>query len=66
MLLRNIREGKQLKREGHAGVTTPIKTDDYLGMLPNYRLIARNVHPFGFETVDGFHSELMLFKRQAP
>ena len=66
VLLRNMREGKQLKREGHAGVTTPIKTDDYAGMLPNYRLIARNVHPFGFETVDGFHSELMLFKRQAP
>lgn len=66
VLLRNMREGKQIKREGHAGVTTPIKTDDYQGMLPNYRLIDRNVHPFGFETVDGFHSELMLFKRQAP
>jgi hypothetical protein len=66
VLLRNMREGKQLKREGHAGVTTPIKTDDYQHMLPNYQLIDRNVHPFGFETVDGFHSELMLFKRQAP
>ena len=66
VLLRNMREGKQIQRKGHAGVTTPIKTDDYLSMLPNYRLIARNVHPFGFETVDGFHSELMLFKRQAP
>ena len=66
VLLRNMREGKQLKRDGHAGVTTPIKTDDYQHMLPNYQLIDRNVHPFGFETVDGFHSELMLFKRQAP
>ncbi len=65
ILLRNMREGKQKKREGHAGVTTPIKTDDYLAMLPNYTLIDRNVHPFGFETVDGFHSELMLFKRHS-
>ena len=63
VLLRNMREGKQLKRDGNPGVTTPIKTDDYLGMLPNYRLIARNVHPFGYETVDGYHSELMLYKR---
>jgi len=36
-----------------------------LAMLPNYTLIDRNVHPFGFETVDGFHSELMLFKRHS-
>ena len=66
VLLRNMREGKQLKRDGHAGVTTPIKTDDYPDMLPNYSLVARNVHPFGFETIDGFHSELMLFKRKTP
>jgi putative sugar O-methyltransferase len=63
VLLRNMREGKQLKKHGAAGVETPIKTDDYVGMLPNYRLIARNVHPYGYETVDGFHSELQLFKR---
>ena len=58
-----MREGKQLKRDGHAGVEVPITSDDYLTMLPNYRLVERNVHPFGFETVDGFHSELQLFKR---
>lgn len=63
VLLRNMREGKQLKREGYAGVTTPIKTDDYQNMLPNYQLVARNVHPYGYETVDGFHSELMLYRR---
>lgn len=63
VLLRNMREGKQLKRDGNPGVTTPIKTDDYLGMLPNYKLVARNVHPYGYETVDSFHSELQLFRR---
>ena len=64
VLLRNMREGKQLKRQGHAGVEVPITSDDYLNMLRNYRLVERNVHPFGFETVDGFHSELQLFKRK--
>ena len=64
IFLRNMREGKQLKSDGHAGVTTPIKTDDYPDMLPNYSLVARNVHPFGFEAVDGFLSELMLFQRK--
>ena len=63
VLMRNMREGKQLQRAGHVGVTTPIRTEDYPDMLPNYRLIARNVQPFGFETVDGFHSELQLFQR---
>jgi len=63
ILLRNMREGKQIKREGHVGVETPIRSDDYLAMLPNYELIARNVHPYGFETVDGFHSELQVLRR---
>lgn len=64
ILLRNMQEGKQIKREGHVGVEVPIKSSDYLRMLSNYKLIESNVHPFGFETVDGFHSELQLFKRK--
>ena len=63
ILLRNMREGKQMKRDGHSGVTTPIKSDDYVHMLPGYQLVASNVLPYGYETVDGFHSELQLFKR---
>lgn len=63
VLLRNMREGKQIQKDGHEGVKTPIRSDDYVQMLPNYQLVARNVHPFGYETVDGFHSELQLFKR---
>jgi putative sugar O-methyltransferase len=63
ILLRNMREGKQKKRDGHAGVVNPIQTDDYLDMLPKYKLINRNIHPFGYETVDGFNSELMILKR---
>jgi len=64
VLLRNMREGKQIQKEGHVGVKTPIRSDDYVNMLGNYNLVARNVHPFGYETVDGFHSELQLFKRK--
>jgi putative sugar O-methyltransferase len=63
ILLRNMREGKQKKTSTSFGVEVPILSEDYLGMLSNYRLIARNVHPFGYETVDNFHSELLLLER---
>lgn len=64
VLLRNMREGKQKRTADHlAGVETPILGDDYLSMLPGYELVERNVHPFGFRTVDGFHSEILLLRR---
>lgn len=63
ILLRNMREGKQKKTSTSLGVEVPILSEDYLSMLGNYRLIARNVHPFGYETVDNFHSELLLLER---
>jgi len=44
------------------GVTTPILSEDYLLMLPGSELVERNVLPFGYQTVDGFHSELLLLK----
>lgn len=65
ILLRNMREGKQLRKAGGwAGVDTPILSDDYLAMLPGYELVERNVHPFGYRTVDGYHSELLLLRRK--
>lgn len=65
ILLRNMREGKQVRKAGSSvGVETPIMSDDYLAMLPDYELVERNVHPFGYRTVDGYHSELMLLKRK--
>lgn len=63
VLLRNMREGKQKRTAQSVGVEQPIYAEDYVAMLPNYQLIATNVLPFGFKTVDGFHSELMLFQR---
>jgi hypothetical protein len=65
ILLRNMREGKQLRKNDWVGVDTPILGDDYLAMLPAYELLERNVIPFGYQTVDGFHSELLLLKRKA-
>jgi putative sugar O-methyltransferase len=65
ILLRNMREGKQVKKNTQdLGVEQPILSDDYISMLPNYQLVTRQVHPFGFKTVDNFHSELLLFKRR--
>lgn len=67
VLLRNLKEGKQLATEGsHVGVKQPIKGEDYDKFLPDYELVATNVHPFGFETIDGFNSELRLYKKRYP
>ncbi|BBP43086.1 putative sugar O-methyltransferase [Thiosulfativibrio zosterae] len=63
VLLRNMREGKPLKAQRRFGVDKPIYSEDYARMLEGYELVDTNVIPFGFKTVDGFHSELMLFKR---
>jgi len=64
ILLRNLLEGKQ-KRSADCpvGVESPVRGDDYAAMLPGYEIVARNVLPFGYETVDGFHSELQLMRR---
>ena len=65
VLLRNIREGKQLRRGTNSvGVKIPIKSEDYLSFLPSFELVDRNVYPFGFRTVDGYHSELLLLRRR--
>ena len=65
ILLRNMREGKQVRKNNSSvGVETPILSDDYLTMLPEYELVEKNVIPFGFKTVDDFHSELMLLRRK--
>ncbi|NQT71706.1 MAG: putative sugar O-methyltransferase [Chloroflexi bacterium] len=64
VLLRNIREGKQVRKwNSSVGVNNPILTNDYLAMLPGYELVERNVLPFGYRTVDGYHSELLLMRR---
>jgi putative sugar O-methyltransferase len=65
ILLRNMREGKELRKNNGIGVETPILSNDYLDMLPGYELIERNVFPFGYRTVDGYHSELLLLRHKA-
>lgn len=62
ILLRNMKEGKNITNGKDVGVIKPVLGDDYLNMLPDYELLERNVFPFGYETVDGFNSELILLK----
>lgn len=65
VLLRSIREGKQLRTINNpVGVDIPVLPSDYMSMFSSYELVERNVFPFGFRTVDGFHSELFLLKRK--
>lgn len=66
VLLRNLREGKAIRSDQHKyGVEKPILGSHYDGLLPGYELMATNVYPFGYRTVDGFHSELRLYRRRS-
>lgn len=65
IMLRNLRQGKP-RRDSSArpGVDEPILSDDYLDMIGPYELIGKDHFVFGHQTVDGFHSELMVFQRR--
>ena len=64
LLLRNLREGKQKANGDKLGVKTPIKGEDYLGFFDKYKVRELNVSPFGYKTVDGFNSELMILEKK--
>jgi len=66
VLLRNLAEGKEIAHtEEQLGVREPIRSEDYDRFLPDYDLVATNVFPFGYRTVDGYHSELRLYRRRS-
>ena len=44
LLLRNMREGKQLRKDNRFGVDKPIFSKDYIKMLGGYELIGTNVY----------------------
>ena len=65
VLLRNIMEGKaKATSVDSVGVVDPIVGEMYDTFLEGYQLIAKNTIPFGYRTVDGFHSELRLYRRK--
>ncbi len=63
VLLRNLREGKQVSKNGSLGVKRPILKNYYISYFKGYTLVGSNVCPFGYETVDGFHSELLVLEK---
>jgi len=69
VLLRNLREGKPKKNSSSASpcVEEPVVSESYdqIFAAEGYRLIGENVHPFGFATADGFHSEIRLYASDA-
>ena len=40
-----------------------ILKNDYISYFKGYTLLGSNVCPFGYETVDGFHSELLVLEK---
>ena len=64
VLLRNLKEGKQLKKKNRLGVEKATKSNNYINYLKNkYKLINKNTIPFGYKTFDNFNSEILLFKK---
>jgi hypothetical protein len=45
-------------------VKDPILGKDYDTYLEGFQLVATNVLPFGYRTIDGFHSELRLYAKR--
>ncbi len=64
VLIRNLREGKQIINDNRLGVKTPILRENYIEMFSDYSLVRSNVLEFGYRTADGFNSELLLFERK--
>tara|TARA_B100000963_G_C22622233_1_gene670552 strand:+ start:1004 stop:2050 length:1047 start_codon:yes stop_codon:yes gene_type:complete len=64
VLLRNLREGKQLALGKKVGVYNKLLTKDYLEYFYDYELVKSSVLEYGFETPDGFNSELLVLKKR--
>ena len=64
VLLRNLREGKQLASDKKVGVNNKVLTENYLEYFYNYELIKSSVLEYGFETPDGFNSELLVLRKR--
>ncbi len=64
ILLRNLREGKQKSKKGSLGVEEPIKSKEYINYFEKYRFVASNISPFGYRTIDGFNSELLILEKK--
>lgn len=64
ILLRHIREGKQKRTPANPiGVLEPTTPEIYDDILRGYSLMHRDSVPFGFDTPDHFHSEVIIYQR---
>ena len=64
ILLRNMREGKQIAKHNKIGVKKPVKKKDYISYLDRYELVNTSVLEYGYQTIDGFNSEILVLKRK--
>ncbi len=64
LALQQFQKGRKAAPKIAVGLETLIQGDDYLAMLPPYELLERSVNPYGYRTVHGFDSELLLLRRK--
>ena len=58
-----MREGKQLASSSSV-IKKQITTENYLEYFSDYKLKKSSILEYGFETVDGFNSELLALKKK--
>lgn len=68
VMMRNLREGKNTVASDNVGsrVDEAVKREFYVNNLSanGYSLVEDNVVPFGRKTLDGFHSEILIFEQK--
>ena len=73
ILLKNLKEGKntkfksyQINRTYSKKVLKPVKSILYFNQLRKlYKLVKRDVYSFGEKKIDGYNSEILLFKKRS-
>lgn len=73
ILLKNLKEGKNTKFKGDQinstysrTVLKPVKSILYFNQLRKlYKLVKRDVYSFGEKKIDGYNSEILLFKKRS-
>ena len=64
ILLRHIREGKQKRTPTNPiGVLEPTTPEIYNDILRGYSLMHRDSVPFGFDTPDNYHSDVIIYRQ---
>ena len=58
-----MREGKQIAKHNKIGVKKPVKKGLHFHIFDRYELVNTSVLEYGYQTIDGFNSEILVLKK---